>query len=253
MGRLPDPINGLPFPEVWRKIRDHHKDHWEIRLRPAANLIGYYLFPVGWHWSEFKTLTKADKAPYEKPARDISNQKILLKRPLRKPALACWKAGRSYRKNAAKQYLEKILVRGDLKYFCGSMRNLALPNRGARPIKRTPNRTDFYEINVAYSTVGQMISQQVDISIDANDLVELLIKSTETRGAPSKYGVWAIERWCRNQLERNTSPLQKPSNLRASLINATCDWQGETNAEPAGPDQVRPIVDKLLLEYCIEE
>lgn len=253
MGRSPDPLGKLPFPEAWRVIRDHHNDHWEVRLRPAVNLIGYFLFPVGWHWSEFKSVTPHDFAPYEDTTRNSSNQGILWNRPRLKPALTRWKTGRSYRRGEAMKYLERTLVREDLPCFPRSMRNLALPDRGERPITRSLNRADFSQINVDQSTVGRMISQQIDVTIDANDLISLLVSRNETRGAPRKHNALEIERWCRSHLERNTPILRNSENLKATLINAACDWQGEKNADPAGPDQVRPIVDMLLREYTAEE
>ena len=253
MGRPPDRINKLAFPKVWREIEAYHEKHWEIRLRPATNLIGYFLFPIGWHWTEFRPLAAADKTPYEQAARENSSQGLPLKRPLRQPALERWKTGRRYRKNAAKDYLEKLLVRDDLNHFCNSVRNPALRNRDAGPVTRSLNRSDFSNIRVTASTVGRLTSEQFDLAVDAKGLISLLIEATETRGAPSKHNLLEIERWCRNHLERNTGLLNEAINMRATLINSACDWQGETYPEAAGPDQIRPIVDKLLLEYGCEE
>ncbi len=253
MVRKPNPIDKLPFPEVWHSIKSFHKEHWGIRLRPATNLIEYYLFPVGWHWSEFVSRTDEDRMPYEAEARQLSDQGIALKRPVNKATNRMWKCGRDFRRHAATSYLEKLLVRDELKYFCSSVRNSALPNRDPRPATRNPNRADFSKMRVADSTVGRLTSEQFDLTIDACMLVELLVSVTETRGAPRKHNSLEIERWCRNQLERKNSFVKEPDNLRARLIDSACDWQGETQLEPAGQDQVRPIVDKLMAEYCAEE
>lgn len=253
MGRPPDRINKLAFPEVWREIETYHEKHWEIRLRPAANLIGYFLFPVGWHWTEFRPLKEKDKIPYEQVARETSRQGLPLKRPIRQPALKRWQAGCRFRQNAAKEYLEKLLVRDGLKHFCHSVRNPALHNRDTRPVRRSLNRSDFSKMHVVGSTVGRLTSEQFDLTVDAKGLVSLLVAATETRGAPSKHNLLEVERWCRNHLELNTGLLKETSNLRATLINRAWDWQGETYPEPAGPDQIRPIVDRLLTEYDCEE
>lgn len=253
MGRPPSRINKLAFPKVWREIETYHEKHWEIRLRPAANLIGYFLFPVGWHWAEFRPLTEGDKMPYEKVAREASSQGLPLKPPIRQPALKRWQVGRTYRLNAATEYLEKLFVRDGLKHFCHSVRNPAIRNRDACPVPRSLNRSDFLRIRVADSTVGRLTSEQFDLTVDAKGLVSLLIEATETRGAPNKHNLLEVERWCRNHLERNTGLLKETSNLRATLINGVWDWQGEAYPEPAGPDQIRPIVNRLLTEYGCEE
>lgn len=249
----PNPIDKLPFPEVWRRIKDFHKVHWDIRLRPGTNLIGYYLFPVGWHWSEFDSRTDEDQVPYEKEARQHSDQGIPLKRPVNKATNRMWKSGRTFRRHAAKSHLEKLLVRDELKCFCHSVRNPALPNRDPRPATRNPNRADFSRMSVADSTVGRLTSEKFDLTIDACMLVDLLITATETRGAPRKYNSLEIERWCRNELERNNSFLKEASNLRAQLIARACDWQGEKHLKLAGQDQIRPIVNRLMEEYGNEE
>ncbi len=253
MGRPPSRINKLASPKVWREIKAYHEKHWEIRLRPAANLIGYFLFPVGWHWTEFRPLTEEDKMPYEQVARETSRQGLPLKLPIRQPALKRWQAGRTYRLCAATEYLEKLLVREGLKYFSHSVRNPALRNRDARTVTRSLNRSDFSNIRVLDSTVGRLTSEQFDLTVDAKGLVSLLIEATETRGAPNKHNLLEVERWCRNHIERNTELLRDTAKPKAVLINAASDWQGETHPEPAGPDQIRPIVDRLLREYDCEE
>ncbi len=253
MGRPPDRINKLTFPKVWREIEAYHEKHWEIRLRPATNLIGFFLFPVGWHWTEFRPLTEEDKMPYERAARENSSHGLPLKRPLRQPALMRWQAGRRYRRYAATEYLEKLFVRDGLKHFCNSLRNPALRNRDSRPVTRSLNRSDFSKIRVVDSTVGRLTSEQFDLTVDAKGLVSMLIEATETRGAPNKHNLLEVERWCRNHIERNTDLMKETHKLRAALINRAWDWQGETYPEPAGPDQIRPIVDKLLIEYGCEE
>lgn len=253
MGRPPNRINNLAFPKVWHEIEAYHNKHWEIRLRPATNLIGYFLFPVGWHWTEFRSLTTEDRMPYEQLARENSSQGLPLKRPIRQPALIRWRTGRRFRQNVANKYLEKLLVRGDLKHFCNSVRNPALRNRDIRPVRRSLNRSDFSKMHVVGSTVGRLTSEQFDLTVDAKSLISFLVAATETRGAPSKYNLLEVERWCRNHLERNTGLLKETSNLRATLINGAWDWQGETYPVPAGPDQIRPIVDSLLTEYGYEE
>ncbi|QCI98798.1 hypothetical protein [Agrobacterium larrymoorei] len=253
MGGSRDAIDKLPFPSVWLTVREHHRDDWEIRLRPAANLIGYFLFPVGWHWSEFKALTDADKMPYEGMAREASNQEIPLKRPLMKPASVRYRAAGDHRRNVVHSFLQKILVRGDVRYFHGPMRNIALPHRGSQPVNRPLARDDFEEVRIANSTVGRMISRQIDVKVDAKDLIEHLIRQNETRGAPPAYDLNKIERWCRDQLERNAVLKDMTGELSATLINAASDWQGKIFTKPAGPDQIRPIVTRLLREYVNEE
>lgn len=253
MGRSPNPINKFPFPDVWREISDHHRDDWEVRLRPAANLIGYFLFPIGWHWTEYKPKTDQDKMPYELLAREASNLQIPLQRPLVKPASTRRRAGQSYRKAQVWRYLQKILVRGEVWCSYGPTRNIALPKRSARPIERIPTREDFEDVRIDTSTVGRLISRQIDVKLDANELLDLLSKKIETRGAKPTYDLLKIERWCRDKLERNTPILKDAKNLRATLIAAACDWHSETEIKPAGPDQVRPIVNDLLREYGAEE
>jgi hypothetical protein len=216
-------------------------------------LIGYYLFPVGWHWSEYEAHTDDDRMPYETEARQYSDQSTILKRPVNKATNRMWKNGRNFRRHAAKSHLEKLLVRDQLKSFCHSVHNPALPNRDPRPPTRSLNRSDFSKIRVATSTVGRLTSEQFDLTIDACMLIDVLISATETRGAPRKHNSLEIERWCRNQLERNNSFLTDAKNLRAQLIDIASDWQGRKHLEPAGPDQIRPIVDKLLIEYGCEE
>lgn len=248
-----DPISKFSFPDVWREICDHHKDDWEIRLRPAANLIGYFLFPVGWHWTEFKALSNADKKPYESLAREASNFEFPLKRSLRKPATARRKTARKYRKAQVTGHLHKILMRSDVRYFHGPMRNIAAPNRDARPVERTLTSEDFADVRIEHSTVGRMISRQIDIKIDANDLIKHLKGEFETRGTKATYDLRKVERWCRDQLERNTPTLSSTTNLKATLLDAACDWHAEVASKSAGPDQVRPLVNNLLLEYLGEE
>ena len=137
---------------------------------------------------------------------------------------------------------------------CSGYETMSLePNRDPRPAIRNPNRADFSKMRVADSTVGRLTSEQFDLTIDACMLVDLLISATETRGAPRKHNSLEIERWCRNQLERNNSLLKEANNLRARLIDGACDWQGAKYLEPAGQDQIRPIVDRLLVEYGTEE
>ena len=73
MGRKPDPLKSLPFPELWNEIRRYHKQQcWTARLRVAANLIGFWQFPVGWCWTEYKVLTEHDRTDYEKDAQQVS-------------------------------------------------------------------------------------------------------------------------------------------------------------------------------------
>ncbi|ATN32986.1 hypothetical protein ACO34A_04120 [Rhizobium sp. ACO-34A] len=133
------------------------------------------------------------------------------------------------------------------------MRNIALPHREPQTVNRPLARDDFEEVHVANSTVGRLISRQIDIKIDSNDLIEHLIAQNETRGAPPAYDLNKIERWCRDQLERNVVLKGVTGELSATLINAASDWQGEIFMKPAGPDQIRPIVTRLLREYVNEE
>jgi|GEM_PF-4475486 hypothetical protein len=98
-----------------------------------------------------------------------------------------------------------------------------------------------------------MVSRQIDLKIDGNDLINHLKGQVEARGTEAKYNLLKIERWCRDHLERNTPVLKDAQNIKSILINAACDWQGEAEPNPAGPDQVRPIVTTLLLEYSAEE
>lgn len=133
------------------------------------------------------------------------------------------------------------------------MRNIAAPNHDTRPVDRALTSEDFAEIRVVHSTVGRMVSRQIDVKIDANDLIDHLKGQVETRGTETKYDLLKIERWCRDHLERNTPVLKDAKNIKATLINEACDWQGEAEPNPAGPDQVRPIVTALLQEYSTEE
>ncbi|WP_306141483.1 hypothetical protein [Roseibium sp. MMSF_3412] len=144
-------------------------------------------------------------------------------------------------------------MRNDVKYFLGQMRNIKAPGLGTKQIDRSLTIEDFDNICVRYSTVGRLVSRQIDLTVDAKDLIEYLANRIETRGAKTKYELYKVERWCRAQLESNTPILQDTTKVQAALINAACDWQGKVDAQPAGPDQVRPIVIELMREYKIEK
>lgn len=144
-------------------------------------------------------------------------------------------------------------MRGDVQYFHGPMRNIAAPSRDPRPIERSLNREDFEKLRIEHSTIGRMVSRQIDIKIDANDLIKHFKSEFETRGTKATYDLRKIERWCRDQLERNTPTLSDTMNLKATLIDAACDWHAEVDTKSAGPDQVRPLVNNLLREYVGEE
>lgn len=253
MGRPPDPINKTPFPEVWRTIKQYHQEEWEIRLRPAANLVGYFLFPVGWHWTEYRALTDVDTTLYEQYVRSNSELGFPFKRTRRSPASRRYKAAQKFRKDKVEQHIRKNLVRGEVRYSAGRMKNLHLRNPTAKPLNRDLVREDFEILEIEHSTVGRLLSYQIEVHVDAEELIKDLVGRVETRGADPKYNLLKIERWCRSQLETNSPTLSEQNNLKSTLIKAACDWYAKIYRAPAGDDQVRPIVDRLILEYTSEQ
>lgn len=39
---------------LWKRIRGHTEGEYMLTLRAAANVVGLWLFPVGWTWAEFQ-------------------------------------------------------------------------------------------------------------------------------------------------------------------------------------------------------
>lgn len=114
--------------------------------------------------------------PYETTAREASNFEFPLKRPFRKPASLMRKRAREYRRDHVTRHLRKILMRHEVRYFLGQMRNIKAPELGTKQIDRDLTIEDFDNIYVTDSTVGRLVSRQIDLRIDAKDLIEYLAK-----------------------------------------------------------------------------
>jgi len=249
MGRPPRPIGRMPFRDVWTTIERRHNIEWKIRLRPAANIIGFNLFPVGWRWTEFTPLTPDDSTDYEAVALELSSCGLPL--PASRSPTAAIDAGRSYRREKTTECLARILARSEVRAYHGRQKNIAAPVYGSHLPDRPPNSTDYERISVEHSTIGSLVSRQYETWVDAPQLIGHLLNGLETRGAPQKHDRLRIERWCRNVFESGDVPVTQGS--RAELTARCLDWLATTSGDAdqiAGEAQVRPIISQLLVEYA---
>ncbi|WP_176251155.1 hypothetical protein [Sulfitobacter sp. HGT1] len=201
-------------------------------MRPAANLIGFYLYPWGWDGREFKALTDKDKMPYEDNIfRDSRSSKTALR-------------GRKSRRTHVQELLFQWTRREEIKwnlYGDTGSHSAQSPRQNLNLIPR---------IYINESILGRHNTVGYQVTVDALSLIDRIMKNDDTRGAKSKYDAASIEEFLREQIESCSSV------KKVTLINSYLDHasdQSATGNDLPSKDTVGNYVDDLWAEYKREE
>jgi hypothetical protein len=253
MGRPPGLWKDIPHPDFWKEVKRLHEHEPRVRLRPAANLIGIFIFPYGWLTTEFDPIVDEDTCEFEKFWRKNFRQRVSGRSPFGKKAA---RHARGYRRREVEAILKRNLKREMIRYECLHIYNPKAPAYGQKPPEYPINPIEFERMNVELSTVGRLVSRQHVIRIDVEDLLNCLIEECETRGKKA-----TINRGHAEHLARKLIETWQPSSERAitkqAIIDAVADpvtgLPGTSDGDVASSDQVRSVINKLWPEYGLGE
>ena len=148
--------------------------------------------------------------------------------------------GTLYRRIRVRRYLRRYVTRGEIRSF---LEPEAIDHEGRTEPYRRPKDLDYERLNVERSTIGKQDHWQTKITIDAIQLIDILMNE-ETRGRPSKSDLGEIERKLRQLIE--LGQVEKLSQL-VTLILESPSFADGTN-EPR-EQTVKDKVAKLNEEY----
>jgi hypothetical protein len=254
MGRQPHPVKKLPFSELWNEIRLYHgQQHWNARLRVAANLIGFWQFPVGWCWTEYKVITQDDRTLYESEAKQKARCGLDVrpsasnKNEEQKGSEAKLN-GRRYRRKQVEQSLQRLIEREEIKLYRGK---LVFPEARHDPFlgPMMARQIDPYErllLHIEASSIGSPIWKRTYCEVDALNLLDWIVKQIEARGRPPIYNWLKFERWCRDEIEVNGIPPTRASLAEKAMIAYSSEFRKDTIPDKKQAEQT---VSRLLQEY----
>jgi hypothetical protein len=255
MGRKPDPINELPFSNLWKEIRLYHsQQHWNARLRVAANLIGFWQFSVGWCWTEYKAITEDDRTHYENEAKQkarcgLSARLLDSSNNEAQKGSEARLNGRRHRRKQVEKTLQRLIEREEIKLY---RRKLVFPEATHDPFlgPMIARQTDPYErllLHISESSIGSPIWRRTFCEVDALNLLDWIVAQTETRGRRPIYNWLKVERWCRDEIETRGIP-ESAASLAGKAIDAySSEFQKDTIPDTKHAEE---IASRLLHEYA---
>ena len=242
MGRPPDKLKAFLRRGHWNEIKVFHDSEYKITLRAAANLLGYFRFPVGWQWTEFKPLSQTSFLDYEMTFAKEAGRPIASN-------FKNWKVGRKYRRNSVKSELTRLVQRKEIVSYLGRMKVNQQPSRGTRSITQNVPDIEFEHLQIGHSTIGISRGWKYEIWIDAPSLFTYFLEQTEHRGRKLEFNNDAAERFARSKIEAS----ENESLTQARVKNATMDFVDSEFPSDDGDvvteDQFRPIIEDLWSEY----
>jgi hypothetical protein len=247
VGQLPKNINGTPFPTLWKEIWEHHTGAFSIRLRPAANLIGHHLFPIGWKWLEYVPLSQQDAMPYEANALATIGCDMPSIEPKSESALQAIRAGIESRKQKVEPLLRRLIARKEVRYFARGRAFPRVEPEEGDPPNRPFDIRDFEWLDVSKSTMGARLYDRVHVELDALGLIERLIALTETRGRKERYPWKQIERHARVIIESEGLPAKNAS--LEQVLNKFVSDKHPGFLEPPS-SKLQDLVSSLRAEYA---
>jgi hypothetical protein len=250
MGRKPDPFTKVPFAKLWNEIRLYHKQqHWDAPLRVAANLIGFWQFPVGWCWTEYKSFSEHDGTNYEAKAKQQARCGLGLPRSTPdKSGSEANQNGRRYRRRLVERALLQLIERKVVRVY----RRRRLYSEGKNepdfvPLGQIEPNQELRKLSVERSTIGFTLSMNEYRVVDALDLMDGLASQIETRGRPLKHNWLKFERWCRDEIEATGNPKSGASLADKGMIAYSKDLPKNTIPNKTKAEE---ITSKLIREYA---
>jgi hypothetical protein len=99
---------------MWSRICDAAEEQFAIRLRPALNIIGFTMFPVGWSWTECRP-RPANALPFESDAEELGLLKVEPPAPQTKEGLQALRRSNRYRLAQAEHRLQRFIYRREVR------------------------------------------------------------------------------------------------------------------------------------------
>lgn len=213
------------------------------------------MFPFGWTCSEYVVLDSEDQFPYEVRLQSASRPTFLAGSVGHSPDTA-WQAGVGNRRSKVEDILKSWLRFGSVQSIFGYRRkNIKVKSDPWRDYGQPASKEDFDHINVEHSTIGRLVSRQIEVWVDPVSLTENIFVETERRGAKEKINWGAIEAWCRDEIEAGRP--SRDCQGRRQLVNAAADWYSSLPNAPAdialSNDQVAKRMAPLFDEYEFEK
>ena len=176
--------------------------------------MGFWLFPNGWHWTEFHALTPADRCEYEQYGDAATSRDFFVE--IHEAADSAGRLasenGSRYRRQVSRTRLAALLYRGIVSHYFESDKYIHPDAKRQRPIDPAKRffLKDYESMHVERSTIGgATIYQGRETFVDAPKLIEHILSSLETRGRP-KIGLWhEVEFEARKVIECSGFPLQQ--------------------------------------------
>jgi hypothetical protein len=172
---------------LWKQIRAFHQKRYMLSLRHAANLVGFWRFPVGWTWQEYDRWME-EQLPYELQAARLRH--LDLQAPVYAPN--DW-VGRAEvcRMKEVEDYLLRFINRREVECAVYDDRGNAVQENFQHSVKW---------LNVRDSCIryGREVG---GCEVDALSLLDAIERHRKKRSRPPKYNWLAIERWVRNHIE----------------------------------------------------
>ncbi len=211
----------------------------------AANLIGFFEFPYGWTWDEYRSLSREDSASYEENARKTLRDILTAETNTARDDRLITNA-KHFRRHRAEHILRKAFDRGSTRIYEGSLAVPDAPSEFGRKVQPLDAK-DRQVFRIEESQIGfRQWSRRVCL-VDAIDLIEMLESSHEKRGTPKRFDHASIELWLRRSIEACGVPVNGAERIRAlqEWYAAKLDREGREPPEK----HCRETLTRLGKEY----
>jgi hypothetical protein len=188
---------------LWKQIRGFHQTQSMLTVRNAANLVGFWRFPVGWTWQEYGRLLE-QPLPYEKKAGSLHHANLDTQSCAHNE---CCSRAEAYRMTEVEAYLLRFINRNEV------LSALFDEWGDGRPFRdQLCHSVKWVNVRAGYIRYRR----RAGCEIDALSLIDVIDKcrKEETSSRPPTYNWFVIERWIRNHIERNGTAASDSEILR---------------------------------------
>jgi hypothetical protein len=234
-------ISKTKLDALWKEICiDADSSRYFLKLRAAANIIGFCEFPVGWSWSEYERYRYEVPRLYEDRAKNI--RYLGIKPDIKKQTSSGKKAQKNaaaFRKHKVEAFLNRLIVRAEV-----AVKLFDHDERGHTPNEKLTldPQTTF---NIEHSSYGWMDGYQWSCVLDGIELTQLLDGRRWKGERCTSYDWLLIERHIRNFFETFGSP--KTNEQIFQYVLAECEGSEAAN-EPTH-STLRDLISDLREEY----
>jgi len=178
---------------IWKQVRAYHQTEYLLTLRNAANLVGFWLFPVGWTWHEYERWLE-EPLSYESKASKVRYLHLDLPNcPAANDRTSCSRA-EAYRMTQVEKYVLRFINRLEIS-------NVLYDGEGnpSAFLENLRHSVKWLHVQGGYLRYGKRIA---GCFVDALALLDVIDQARkEAKPKAAKYNWLVIERWVRNHIE----------------------------------------------------